>query len=51
MCQMMEATSADLESWVGKEEKVDSGEAPVEVKSMSESGESGQRSRGQGTKS
>eukprot|EP00731_Ephydatia_muelleri_P000916 Em0001g916a len=29
MCQTMEATSADLESWVGKEKKVD-GEVPVE---------------------
>ena len=39
MCQTMEATSADLESWVGKEKKVD-GEVPVEVKSVSESAES-----------
>ena len=39
MCQTMEATSADLESWVGKEKKVDS-EVPVEVKSVSESAES-----------
>ena len=40
MCQTMEATSADLESWVGKEKKVDGGEVPVEVKSVSESAES-----------
>eukprot|EP00731_Ephydatia_muelleri_P009792 Em0005g378a len=39
MCQTMEATSADLELWVGKEKKVDS-EVPVEVKSVSESAES-----------
>ena len=35
MCQTMEATSADLESWVGKEKKVDSGEMPVKVKCVS----------------
>ena len=34
MCQTMEATSGDLESWFGKEKKVDSGEVPVEVKSV-----------------
>ena len=40
MCQTMEATSADSESWVGKEKKVDDGDIPVEVKSVSESAES-----------
>ena len=40
MCQTMEATSADLESWVGKEKVVDGREVAVEVKSVSESAES-----------